>query len=224
MRRPLESIREDQGIVGRSVITCKTGDCIILHLPPGLNLSADENEGREKAAMLEKFLEIVLQQNDDDKTNDGYIVPVSERWGGPHPTVNTLSTFNCCSYVMGDVLNLDGGDWLDTHRRHPNEPQAPVQVALDSYFRTVHVFSTRGLDWEELSKSTILKEDDLICFSINLGKKFRLVHIGFAKKNGQNFWMECKLGPGPIVRVTLDAIARGYAGQFDQVIIFRRAT
>ena len=224
VRRSLESIREDQGIVGRSAITCKTGDCIILHLPPGTNLSADESEAREKSAMLEKFLEVVMQHNDDDKSNDGYIVPVGERWGGQHPTLNTLSTFNCCTYVMGDVLNLDSADWLDTHRRHPNEPQAPVQIVLDSYFRKILVSSTRELDWEELIKSTTLKEDDLICFSINLGKKYRLVHIGFAKKNGPDFWMECKLGPGPIVRATLSAMAKGYAGQFDQVIIFRRAS
>lgn len=224
-RRTIESIREDEGLVGRSIIPCETGDCILLHIPPSLNRLKHFQSDRaihESPEEQDVTVKTLLQKDDDDEANDGRLVKPADRWGGEKATTSTLTTFNCCAYVMGDLLNLDSADWLDTRRSHANDPDAPIQVVLDSYFHQVQTYSTRNMDWQEFSHSSVLQENDLIGFVVTLGKKYRCIHIGFARKNGDAFGMESKVGIGPVVLATIEATARGYARKFDHVIVFRR--
>lgn len=179
------------------------------------------NQRESQAKPWDEVVELVLQAADSDPTNDGYIVQLPDRWGGASASELTLSTFNCCAYAVGDLLNLNQADWIDTRRRHKNEPDPPIQIILASYFDEVMRWPAKSTQLQAIGLSPVLQDGDLLCFGLTYGKRFDCVHIGKAKKIDDSWWMESKLGPGPVVVGTIAGTAAAYTGQYDVILAFR---
>lgn len=79
-RHSIESMRGDFGPVGRSVISCPAGDCIIMHFPP---TQAESIRGMFEVHTVEDTVNAILKLDDDDPNNDGEILVPEARRGGP---------------------------------------------------------------------------------------------------------------------------------------------
>jgi len=196
------------GVTGRSILTCPTGDCIILHYPP--------------AAVKPNDLSQFLAGDPDTPDDDGelYSDP-SGRWCQAGESYTALNSFNCCTFAVGDVVGLTPDDWISPTRNGDTYFTLPMQVILDSYFERIQVYKYPIADWAVLESDPQLRAGDVICLMNVRSDWLAYAHAGrICKKNGKN-WVISKFGAGPIVKTTLEAIGREYAHISNEIRIYR---
>ncbi len=214
-RTSLEWERSAWGLTGRSIVKCPTGDCLILHYQP------TERWLDSGHAPSEKQLGLLLAAPPGGGADECSIMVPGERWGGRFADENTLATCNCCSYAVGDLLDLGPGDWIDTVPHPEAGVAAPFQVVLDSYFLPVTTIRVGESPIEELDRSERIREDDLICFVQNYEFLRQFIHVGRVRKRNGRTWVESKVGSGPIVLSTAVQTAAAYSRKTDEIVIYR---
>ena len=207
--RSLESIRTWRGLTGRSILTLPAGDCPVLHYPPG---EADHTGVND-----------LLAGDPTTDADNGFIYrpPVSSRWYVPPDDDEYLSTFNCCTYAVGDRLQLTTRDWIEPYASGATRYIVPFQVVIDSYYRDVKQWPSLEPDQlASLERDTDLAAGDVICF-MDSNPRAPYVHVGLIVKHGDQNWMRSKFGTGPIIEATIAATAKHYAVQFDSIKVYR---
>ena len=221
-RYSIESMQGDFGLVGRSVIKCPAGDCILVHFPPEVAEFKSLNDGMTEGHTVDATVKSILRLDDADSENDGEIMIPDARWGGAEADQVSFDTFNCCAFAVGDLLDLREGDWLNPAPRNTTNQTRPFQIVLDSYFREVLRASVYEIDWASLESSTAIHEGDLVCFSSTMKDLLEVVHVGVVqKRNGKN-WLVSKIGLGPIVRGTMSATGKAYLLGWDVLVVYRQ--
>lgn len=215
-RSEIEWERNVWGLTGRSIVKCPAGDCLLLHYAP-----TEKWLSLRLIPTPEQF-DLLLKTPENCKADRCQILPPGERWGGAEIDEATLSTFNCCSYALGDVLDLGPGDWIDTTEHPETGSAAPFQTALDSFFDSVTTFQTTRSAPDDLESSVLLHDGDLICFVLNHGLWRETIHVGIVRRKCDRNWIESKMGMGPIVLSTARQMASCYVGLFDEVDVYRQ--
>ena len=204
----IESVRSIEGFLGRSLIACPAGPCIVLHFPPKLTDPLD--------------LTTVLEADTDSTADDGELFfEEGNRWCTTPTYAGDQSTFNCCTFAVGDLLGLTTHDWIAPNPSPVTAFTVPMQVVLDSYFQLQRVYPGPDVDWEAAVADVDLQEGDVLCYVRTQSATPEFIHVGkVVKKDGQN-WVVSKLGKGPIVAATIKATGREFSGEFDEVRVYR---
>lgn len=212
-RQELEPTRTHRGLTGRSVLLCPAGNCIVMHY----SLRADFEPNTKQ--ILEK------------DTPNGSVASVFRQDGNQWSMawVDTPTTFNCCTFAVGDYLGLTPRDWIEPRPHAVTYFTNPMQVILDSYFRLVKSYPRSALDWSKIAEDDSLREDDVLCFwlgstqSRNPGREVwpEIVHAGKVRKRAGQNWLLSKIRSGPIVLATIRATAAQFDDQFDEIRIYR---
>lgn len=204
--RRMDSIQTGRGLVGRSVISCPAGECIILHYP----LRPLTEEQRSDYVNTRTMREGRLAET------------VSPLWSPASSFGSVNGTFNCCTYAVGDVLGLSSSDWLAPNASGDTEDTVPMQIVLDSYYSVVRSYPGPKIDWESIQEDGDLRDDDVLCFVNTSAAKDEYAHVGRIRKRDSANWLVSKLGVGPIVESPIEATGSDFAGQFNDVRIYRR--
>jgi hypothetical protein len=134
----------------------------------------------------------------------------------------TQCTFNCCSFVVGDVVGLTVRDWIAPAPSGDTDGTVPMRVLLDSYFREVRVYKEPIADWRSIHQDATLQQDDVLCYVKTSGPTPEVIHAGrIWRINGVN-WLVSKMGTGPIVRATIQSTGALFPGAFDEIQVYRR--
>ena len=221
-RRRISSFRGANGLIGRSVIALPAGDCILFHYTPVVRPGEAELATQTDAA-LNAGVKSMLCLDDDVTENDGQIITPPDRWGGELTSKFTIGTFNCFSYVAGDLLDLHEGDWIEAEVEPRTNHTSPFGVVLSSFFSEIQRFDLKQIDWDELATSDDIQQDDLLVFANDYGDRLDYFHVGKAVQQDGRIMIEAKVGNGPIVRATLIAGSKLYLDKVDTLVIFRRS-
>jgi hypothetical protein len=205
----LDSVELERGLTGRFAMMLPAGPCVVLRRPPVANNLVDIAE--------------ILAGDPEDPEDDGEVhrEATDSYWRRMTPSHETsLSTFNCCTYAVGDVVRLSVNDWLEPKADSNTFFKVPIEIVLDSYFRMV---TTRPspIDWNTLQRDKTLLDGDVVCF-VNQQGQPNFIHVGRILKQDARNWMVSKLGNGPVVRATLQSTANAYLGEFTDVRIYRK--
>ena len=194
------------GISGRRLFRFRGGECIVLR--PQIELLSEEEQQRYRGT--DEETELVRQ----------VLLPGS-RWHVEPNRPEELSTFNCATFAIGDVIGLSRADFLDPRAVSFTNMQNPAHVLLEEYFYCLATYPLAEIKWHELDKLESLSDNDVIVFATH-GLSREYVHLGrIAKWQGRNR-MISKMGRGPIVRGTIQRTAQVYEGRFDEIQIYRR--
>jgi hypothetical protein len=205
---PIDPVVTAMGLTGRSVLECPTGRCIILHYPP--------------ADLEPPDLSQVLDSDPNSTEDNGEVYfELASPWCAPAVTDAALSTFNCCTYAVGDIVGLTPGDWINPVPDGNTDNSNPMQILLDSYFRRVKVYQDPTADWEGIERDQDLRRDDVLCYVQTGEESVQFVHVGKVYPlNGKN-WLLSKFGCGPIVRAPISASGNHFSGHWTKVWVYR---
>lgn len=219
-RYHISPVPTPSGLVGRSVIECPAGPCIVLHFPPtGLK----PEESRE----MQEFVARLLTGDPATSEDDGELFCDQQgRWCQGTDDEVIQSTFNCCTFAVGDVLGLTTDDWIMPLKYGLADNTLPMQVVLDSYFESVRHFRVEDVafDWTRIELDAELRQTDVVCFVqtvLTNGVSTRFVHAGRIWKHEGRNWLVSKIGDGPILVTPIETLAREYVGDFDIIQIHR---
>lgn len=196
------------GICGRRLYRFEHGDCIVLRQPVKLFIDED----RLRYSGTDEDNELVRQQ-----------MPISDRWYTDPNQPEEQTTFNCATFAIGDVIELDRHDFLTPESVSFTNYQNPVDVLLREFYYEVESYSLESVDWKQLERLDSLEENDVVVFGYR-NRNDSFAHLGKIQKlNGRNR-MISKMGQGPIVRGTLQATADVFSGSFEEIRIYRRVS
>lgn len=204
----IEPVRTATGIMGRSILVCPSGDCVIFHFPPVWTDTTD----------LDSFIESVPE--DLAKEIEVYDDP-SNPWCRAGMTEVTSNMFNCCTFAVGDVVGLSPRDWINPGPNGDTYYTAPMQVILDSYFARVKMYAIPTVDWRRLEQDVAIHPGDVVCFMKTRDRGPQLVHAGKIRRSQGKNELVSKLGVGPIVRSSLRAVAAEFADDTNEIWIYR---
>jgi hypothetical protein len=219
-RYHIAPVPTQSGLAGRSVVECPAGPCIVLHFPP---YEMNPQESRE----MEEFVARMLIGDPSTTADDGELFRDEQhRWCAETDGEVMQSTFNCCTFAVGDVVGLTADDWIMPLECGQADGTFPMQVVLDSYFELAHQYRVDGrpFDWARIESDAELQQDDVLCFVQTLltgGTSTRIVHAGRIWKHKGRNWIASKIGAGPILMTPIETLAREFGGQFDVVRIHR---
>lgn len=205
VREWLEPVRSMVGVTGRSVLSCPTGECIILHFPP----AKVDNKG------IEESLHHVPNVTSDDIE---LIVDANSRWCRLDDEGASASTFNCCTYAVGDVAGLTPDDWVAPDSTGLTCYTVPMQIILDSYYTRVKVYLP---PFDGIENDTAIRAEDVLCCVNTEGPLPTFCHAGrISTINGEHRLIS-KFGAGPLFRTSIKTVTQEYAGAFDEVWVYR---
>jgi hypothetical protein len=195
---PLPSTRSAYGLTGRTLLHCPAGDCVLLHYP--------------RHRVIEDDLSTLLVGDPSTTTDDGEeLAPGTDAWCDP----NSYSTFNCCTYAVGDVVGLRRTDWVAPGADSDTGRLVPMEVLLNSFYTLRQAVPVPQQRWAEPEWRESLQDNDVICL-INRRRDSRsIIHTGRVSTQGGRTWMLSKLGRGIIVRASCMATVRHYVDMMD---------
>lgn len=195
VRTAISSVRSSGGITGRTMLSLSSGPCVILHYPPTTTPNFS----------LEGFSPV---DNDLNRSPNDVIFAYGE-----------TSTFNCVTFALGNLVNLQPTDWIEPLPRLDTFYTVPAQVILDSYCSPVASYSVGGVSTEDLGSSKELQPYDIVCYRQNIAGSSPIVHMGRVVKRGARNSLVSKLGTGPIVESTIQLCAERFVA--DSIEIYR---
>lgn len=200
----------DVGLVGRSLMLLPAGECVIFsYAPTAVN---------DDYPQLQQFLESGRGKKHQD--------PPGTYWGDRQLHPQTLSTFNCATYAVGEEIGLTERDWLSTDPTGASFYSVPLEVVLNSYYRPVVTVdgpdADRGEGISQLLSAAQSK--DVVCFYEATDATPLIVHVGKIQATDGQLWVISKLGNGPIVRASLKDTIEFYRheGAVHQLKLYRK--
>ena len=204
----IDPIMTALGVTGRSYLVCPKGKCVILHYPP------TEPEAPD--------LGNVLDLDPDSPEDDGEMYcDEASPWCSVSATGSDLSTFNCCTFAVGDVVGLTPADWINPVSTGNTDDSNPMLILLDSYFIRVKAYAGPDLNWDAIENDDQLQENDVLCYVQTGEKAIEFVHAGKICKNKGHNWLVSKFGLGPLVKAPLRSAGSFFSGHFDVVWVYR---
>ncbi|MBI1311835.1 hypothetical protein GC176_11130 [bacterium] len=177
-------IDPDGGIVTRTILLCPRGECLIEHYDDPATQIVDFRQLQNG-----DFAELVYEPGNP--------------WCTGQNEGRCLSTFNCCSFAVGELVGLTPRDWLGTTPTSDGYP-TPMAVILDSYFSLI-----AEIPVEEVLRDGVYESDerfldkDVVCFEILCSGKDTLrrhvIHAGQVRKDHGINRLLSKFGQGPIL-------------------------
>ncbi len=221
-RRRMVPVRTEVGLTGRSEIECPLGRCVVLHYPPYEMNSAQSSE-------MDEIVETVLMGDASTAEDDGELhCQQVGRWcpGVGSETEVVQSTFNCCTFAVGDVVGLTTRDWIMGFSCSATDDTCPMQVILNNYFEQIRYYRDGGIgiDWMGIEGDPALQQDDVLClvqsYELN-GVATEIIHAGKIWKHEGRNWLISKLGAGPILVAPIESVAGSFEVDFDVVQVYR---
>lgn len=208
VRQRIDAVNTNRGLTGRSVLFLPAGPCVMLHYPPIEPLQLD----------LEQLFPVEATAHCNVVASD----ELGEYWQAAIAVrAGNETMFNCATFALGEVLDLKADDWVSPVPTAETRYSVPAQVILDSYFDLVASYA--GDELEQLPDVVAgCQAGDIVCFSLSSDDQIAHAHMGKLVDWHGRLLLVSKLGEGPIVRTTVAACARAYAGQFTQIQVYRR--
>ena len=196
-----------RGLVGRSVLECPAGECIILHYPRRLPTEEE----------VSTYTNTLSVRQGDLAAGAGSPWNTEDSFGG------VGGTFNCCTFAVGELLGLSTADWLAPNATGDTNYTVPMRIVLESYFEPIRSYKGPDIDWESIEGDKELRDDDVLCFVNMADSGEEYAHVGRIRKRSVVNLLISKLGIGPNVESPMRATAMDFRGQFRDVRIYRRA-
>jgi hypothetical protein len=207
-RLRLDAIVTAMGVTGRSVLDCPAGKCILLHYPP-VELEAPE-------------LSAVLESDPASSEDDGELFEEDgNRWCSAAAKGANLSTFNCCTFAVGDIVGLTPADWVNPVASGNTDDTNPMEILLDSYFQCVKVYPGPTVNWQAIERDQDLHVHDVLCFVQVEPSASQFVHVGKVLPNKGINWLVSKFGCGPLVKASIAATGEHFSGHWTEVRVYR---
>lgn len=195
------------GYSGRTSFRFSRGECIVLR-PPIELVGEDDWQ--------------LYNGVDEEKGLVRHILPVGDRWHVESNRPEQLTTFNCATFAIGEVIGLTRADYLNPQAASFLNGQNPAHILLQEFYSRYATYPLAGINWQQLDEIATLQENDVVVFATG-GSDREYVHLGkITKWKGRNR-MVSKMGRGPIVRGTIKTTAKIYEGRFNEIQIYRRS-
>ncbi len=194
------------GISGRKLLRFPRGECIVLR--PPIKLVSEEEKGQYLGT-------------DEETELVRHVLPPGSRWRIEPNRPEDLTTFNCATFAVGDVIGLSRADFVTPQAVSFTNMQNPAHILLQEFFDCLATYPMAEIKWHELDHLESLRDNDVVVFATH-GSSEEYVHLGrIVKWQGGNRMLS-KMGRGPIVRGTIQRTAQAYEGRFDEIQIYRR--
>lgn len=193
-------------LIQRSLVVCPAGDCVIRHYPPALSQIDHFADFRQS-----DFGEIVWQPDN--------------RWYSGQDRGVCVSTFNCGTFAVGDLIPLTPSDWLGTDPTTDGRP-TPLAVILDSFFDVIRELTVAdAMSESEFKQDRQLRDGDVVTFEVESNETRpifrRFTHAGrLQSRDGVNRLLSKFGGFGPVALTNLRFPQRMFPGA-DVVRVYR---
>ncbi|MGB7326244.1 MAG: hypothetical protein WBD31_15325 [Rubripirellula sp.] len=207
-RFDIQTIRLEDAVVGRTLVSLPAGDLVILHFPLRV----------ESEIPLAGYLDRDLG-NDQDHLSL-YDEPRDSPWYIPNNDLAALSTFNCAAYTLGHHLGLGRYDWLEPLPSPWAGNRSAVDTMLNQFYRSVYVQEITEIDWAKWETDSGIREGDVVTFH-DANEAYEVSHIARVIRKDGLIQLVSKLGRGPLAIGTPERTVKYYQPNVTQMRVFR---